>query len=579
MFFTDFIKLMWQHSKAQTVTFFGLSAVSSLTEGLGLFLLVPILATLQSGGADDGVSSQILNLMETFGLPVSATALITLFLSLVLLRSVVQYVHSVVSAQMQFDLLNALRTRCFDAIISANWRWVSTLTKSDQSNIMTNEMQRISGGLMTAFTLPTTVFLIAAYMVAAISLSFGLALLAFAVGGVLSFLMRGQHTQAFALGRSLTSVQRAMQRTIQEGLAGIKLTKILGNETRHNQKLTGILGSVRDQQVSFVKTNARAGAIFQFIVAVFLGAVVLLGRSVFDVSFASLMVLVVVLVRLAPMLRNLQQAINRLMHTWPALQAFQDLEQQAKANADQYQALDGAELIDLQKGIELADLGFTYSTRDAASLKGTTTTIPANKTTAIVGHSGAGKSTLSDILMGLLEPTSGEIRVDGQVISGDRAVLWRRSVAYVPQDIFLFNDTIENNLLWANPNATPEDMRTALAQAAAGFVFDLPDGTNTRVGDSGHMLSGGERQRIALARALLQDPKLLILDEATSALDVENELRIRQSIESLSGSRTVIVIGHRLPTLETADRVIVLKDGAIAAEGPWADVMEHVTAR
>ncbi len=181
--------------------------------------------------------------------------------------------------------------------------------------------------------------------------------------------------------------------------------------------------------------------------------------------------------------------------------------------------------------------------------------------------------------MGLLEPTSGAMTVDGQAVTGERAVLWRRSVAYVPQDIFLFNDTIANNLLWANPNATEDDMKGALTQAAAHFVFDLPKGADTRVGDSGHMLSGGERQRIALARALLQDPKLLILDEATSALDVENELRIRESIEALSGSRTVVVIGHRLPTLETADRVIVLKEGAIAAEGAWADVMDHVTAR
>jgi ATP-binding cassette subfamily C protein len=186
-----------------------------------------------------------------------------------------------------------------------------------------------------------------------------------------------------------------------------------------------------------------------------------------------------------------------------------------------------------------------------------------------MGPSGAGKSTLADVLMGLLTLDSGGLRVDGTEISGHRRMAWRRSVAYVPQEVFLFHDSIRNNLAWGKQDASEADMVAALGRAAAEFVFDLPNGLDTVVGDGGVRLSGGERQRIALARALLKKPSLIILDEATSALDMDNEARVRRAIEGLHGDLTVVIIGHRLPTLEHADQVVRLDQGRIAACGTW----------
>jgi ATP-binding cassette subfamily C protein len=193
-----------------------------------------------------------------------------------------------------------------------------------------------------------------------------------------------------------------------------------------------------------------------------------------------------------------------------------------------------------------------------------------------MGASGAGKSTLADVLMGLLEPDQGQLSVDGVTITGTRRRDWRRSVAYVPQEVFLFNDSIRANLLWGWAEAGEDALRLALHRAAAGFVFDLPLGLETRVGDGGVRLSGGERQRLALARALLKQPSLLILDEATSALDRENEARVREAIEHLHGDLTLVVIGHRLATLEHADQVVVLEAGRVAVRGTWSEVRNHV---
>ncbi len=334
MFFLDFIRPMWRHSKHQTVLFFALSFISGLTEGIGLFLLVPIMGSLQGQSNPDGFGATVLNWISAQGVPTSLPVLLAIFLVLVLMRSVIQYIHATVTARMQLDLINALRTTSFHAVLSSNWRWASTLVRSDQSNALTNEMQRIASGLTTAFSMPMLFFLIIAYLIAAISLSFKLALIALAVGGILLLALRSQHVQAFQLGKSLTGAQRAMQKTIQEGFASIKATKILGNELRHTQKLEQTLDTVRDQQLAFVKTNSRAAAIFQFIIALFLGGVILVGHNVFAIGFSELVVFALILIRLAPMLRKVQQSINQLLHAWPALTAYEELQSNALKNAD-----------------------------------------------------------------------------------------------------------------------------------------------------------------------------------------------------------------------------------------------------
>jgi ATP-binding cassette subfamily C protein len=162
--------------------------------------------------------------------------------------------------------------------------------------------------------------------------------------------------------------------------------------------------------------------------------------------------------------------------------------------------------------------------------------------------------------------------VDDEPLTEEIRAGWRRRIAYVSQETFLFHDTVRANLLWAVPSATDDEIMEALAMASAGFVNDLPRGLDTIVGDRGLRLSGGERQRLALARALLRRPALLVLDEATSALDAENERRIFEAIGLLKGSTTVLIVTHRLSTVAVADTIHVLEAGRIVQSGSWAEV-------
>jgi ATP-binding cassette subfamily C protein len=207
-------------------------------------------------------------------------------------------------------------------------------------------------------------------------------------------------------------------------------------------------------------------------------------------------------------------------------------------------------------------------------------TIRAGETVAIVGPSGAGKSTVADLVMGLVVPDRGCVLVDGTPLRSALIRSWREQIGYVAQDTFLFNDTIRANLLWAHPDADDKDIERALELAAAGeFVSELPDGLDTVLGDRGVRLSGGERQRLALARALLRRPSLLILDEATSALDSENERRIQGAIEELHGRTTILAITHRLSTIRRADVIYVLERGRLADSGDWETLMGKENGR
>jgi ATP-binding cassette subfamily C protein len=232
----------------------------------------------------------------------------------------------------------------------------------------------------------------------------------------------------------------------------------------------------------------------------------------------------------------------------------------------------------LKHELQLEDISFRYEAGGPAVLDGLSLTVEAGSITAIVGVSGAGKSTVADLVNGLLQPETGRIMIDGVELTRLTTRSWRHQIGYVAQDTVLFHDTIRENLLWAKPGVTEGAMREALGLAAAEFVFDLPRGLDTIVGDRGVLLSNGQRQRVALARALLRRPSFLILDEATNSLDGESEGRILDAIDQIKRRTTVLLIAHRSSAIQRADTIYVIDGGRVAEHGSWNDLRDKLSA-
>jgi ATP-binding cassette subfamily B protein len=227
----------------------------------------------------------------------------------------------------------------------------------------------------------------------------------------------------------------------------------------------------------------------------------------------------------------------------------------------------------IDNGIEYKGVSFSYPGHNPV-LNDINITINKDAMTAIVGESGAGKSTLIDLLIGFYGPDEGEILVDKRPLQELDIYSFRQHIGYVPQDTILLNDTVKNNLLWSNEKATEMEIIEACKLANAHeFIMTLSDGCDTVVGERGVKLSGGERQRIALARALLRKPELLILDEATSALDSRSELLIKGAIENIARKTTLVVIAHRLSTIVNADLIYVLQKGRIIEHGRYQELI------
>lgn len=225
--------------------------------------------------------------------------------------------------------------------------------------------------------------------------------------------------------------------------------------------------------------------------------------------------------------------------------------------------------------ISFKDVSFAYE-KDQKVLEGASFEIPANKITAIVGESGAGKSTIFNLLSKYYEPDSGCIEIGGENLSKANAEQVLKDISLVDQDVFLFNDTIKNNLLFAAPEASDEEILDACRKAHCDFIDHMPDGINTIVGENGNKLSGGERQRISVARAILRKSNIVLLDEATSSLDIENELLVKKAVLNLlRAGKTVVMIAHTLPIIQSADRILVLSGGKIAESGTHAELTER----
>lgn len=389
------------------------------------------------------------------------------------------------------------------------------------------------------------------------------------------------------MGKRRAEVNKQRFRIAGEALSGIKDIKLLGREPNYLDRYSGPAEEMARLQTKFsifASAPQFAMQIFAF------GGIILLcllllnpdelqQRSALGDLLPLLGVLAFAGQRLMPQLQAVYGAITQMTYGASAVdRVSDDLRSGAHAKLDRRQSAP----LRLRRDLTLDGVSYVYPNADQPSLREVSLRIGAGERIGIVGASGAGKTTLADVVLGLLAPNTGTLRADGTPIAGDMLRAWQNSVGYVPQDIFLVDASLSENIaLGFAPGAIDDakvERAARIAQLHEFITQELPEGYDTLIGERGVRLSGGQRQRIGIARALYHDADLIVFDEATSALDNMTEREVMSAIEALPGDKTVLMIAHRLTTVKVCDRIVVMEKGTVAGCGTWNGLIESTPA-
>ncbi len=552
----------------------------ALLEGIGIMMIVPLLGFVGITSEGGSINTFVAVIFDILGLPKSLLTILLIYVFLIICREILARTQKLLNSGIQHNIIQTLRNRLYTSICHAEWIFLTKTRSSDFSHTLTVDVNRLGNGANILLQFISATIMLGIYIAIALSLSFTMTILTLFCGAVVLVILKNKIVSSRHTGKIETGLGKKLHSIIIEHLSSMKLAKIFCAEERSIDRFKRVTGMIMENTIKFANETATTRMWFGIISVVIMSFFIYISIEVVSVSAVTLLLLLFIFARMMPRISSLQQSFQQLLHVQPALTSFLDMENSCK-NAAEGITKNTVSPLTIKDSVCFKNVSFSYHKEENMDvLKSMSFSMPVHNTTAIVGVSGAGKSTIADLLMGILYPCSGELLIDGAPLSSDILMSWRMAVAYVPQENFLLNDTVRENLLWFNPGVNEENIQAALTHAAAkGFVEKLPQGLDTVIGDRGVRLSGGERQRIALARALLTKPQMLILDEATSSLDAENEKRIQESIEALHGNLTIVIIAHRLSTIRDADQIIVIDNGEVVETGTWDELLAKENGR
>lgn len=554
----------------------GFLTLGSLSEGASILMALPLLHLVQApGGAAAGLDLAGRTVLGqplpavTLGLP----ALLAALVALVAAAAAFNRAKAVYLSDLMADFANTHRTRLFRAIAAARWDEIARRRTADLELALTAEAERVRGAALVLLSLLQALVMLAVYAGIGLTVSAPMTL-AVLLAGALALLALSPFRQAAArYGARLRAAREAQFRSAADFLAGLKTARALGLGPAQAAAFERLLDAAKGDAAAYTRGAATGAGAFQVALAAGAAGFVLAATGWAGLSAGEVVVLLLLLMRLAPRFLALQAQVQQLLVDLPAWNRAEALRADLEAAAEPAAPAVLSPLPCPVREIALHDVTFRHDAGGAPVLDGCSLSLRAGEITGLVGRSGAGKSTLADILAGFLVPEAGRLTVDGRALAPDDLPRWRAGVGYLPQESFLLPATIRQNLIAAAPAASAGDISAALELAAADFVHRLPQGLDTWVGDRGARLSGGERQRIALARALLRDPALLILDEATAALDGEAQARVAQGLRALAGRCTILTVAHRPAMAAVAGTIHVLDGGRIVESGSRAALL------
>lgn len=570
-FLWQFIKDLYSFSHSQLLVNILLMIITSLTSGIGILMLIPLLSIT---GITGETSIQIafldnaLAALHNFSVSTQLIMVLLIYIILIFFQAAMNRRLAILNMELIQGYTKHLRVNLYARVLQADWACLASKKQTDITNAFTMEINRVSSGTIFLLKICSQFILAVVQLYIAFLMSPALTTLVLGCGTLLFLFMNSTLQESKKLGHSMQSMNRELMSRITEQLSSIKESKIYGVEEEQEEKFRDLSERIENNMTDFVRLQSRPDFLYKISAAIVISIFFYFAVNYLRVEPAAMLIIIFIFARLWPLFSSFQNNLQNIFVMMPAYISLKQLQQELSDSTENIRWEKNDEKtaqLKIDKAIKLENISFTYQEDEQSfALQDINIDIPAYAITALVGKSGAGKSTLVDLLLGLLKPGTGVIRVDDTVLDSGSMSAWRKVISYVPQDPFLLNDTIRENLLRFNPGASEAELWEALEMSAAyEFVSRLPQGIDTVIGDRGVRLSGGERQRIVLARALIRKPQLLVLDEATSALDMENEYKIQQAIATMRGRLTIIVIAHRPATIQNADKIIVVDAGRI----------------
>ncbi len=554
-----------------------LSFVSGLLEGLGVTAVIPLLSFIGGGEkATDAISIAIAGLFRYFNISYTAKFLLLFIILLFLIKAVFSFLSQQITAHIMADFEKKMRIKLLASTFATRWSFLSSQKVGHLDQMLTTEVAASSSIL---YYLSSSILVIAnlvVYSALVFNISSSVALLAIFSGMVIFLVFLPLLRRAKIISIDMVRENKRLAHFANEHIIGAKTIKAMHLERAALEKGVMLLTIMQKLYLKTSLLKNMTTALIQlsgvfFIIGLF---AFLYKTSAFQ--FASFAVVVYALNKVITNVQYAQNQAHVISSQTPYLQSILRYQDDASDNLESDK---GTMPFCFEKEIVFSKVQFSYRPGESA-LSSVDFSIKKGEAIGLVGPSGSGKTTIVDLLLRLISPDSGGILIDGKNVTDISLDEWRSHIGYMSQDVFLLNDTIENNIKFYSSSVTNHDMIHAAKMANIyDFVMTQPDGFKTEVGERGLALSGGQRQRIALARVLARKPELLILDEATSALDSESEALIQESISGLKGELTVVAIAHRLSTIMNSDRLFILEKGRILEEGTPSELSVNVESR
>jgi ATP-binding cassette subfamily C protein len=549
---------------ARTAIMLACLLLAGVAEGISVAGAVPLIVlaagpTAAGTAPAGGVGLYVSAALQGLGFEPTTGILLLLVASGILVRAVLVLLANTQVGYTVAHVATDLRLALIRAALRSRWQYYVHQPLATFASAVATEARRASDAYLHAATLLALLIQSIAYVVVGCLVSWQATLVtlvvAAAIGTVLSRLVR----TARRAGTRQTSVTQSLLKRLTDTLQSVKPLKAMGQESLVGPFLEAETRQLNRALRREVSSKEAMYALQDPLMIAFLAIGLYAAQSRLSLPLATVIVLAVVCGRIIGSLGQAQKEVQRMAACEAAFWSLRATIAAAEAAREPEAGVaDPA----LRRAIELRDVCFAYN--GAPVLHAASLLIPAGELTVIVGASGAGKTTVADLVIGLLRPQAGNVLIDDVPLQTYDVQRWRGRIGYVPQDTFLLHDSIGINVSLGDHDLLPADVEAALRAAGAWeFVATLPDGTDTVVGERGLRLSAGQRQRIALARALVRRPQLLILDEATAALDPAMEAEVCETLQRLRGTMTILAICHTGPLIAVADRVYRVDAGRI----------------